>query len=118
MRTVIIMPHERRRLRQRVDYVTSPGHGDGAGWRQRVGLAGGGPAALITTLGVFGFDAQIGVATLLSYHPGVTLEEIQHETEWPLRVASDLSPTPPPTAEEIAIIRSYDPTGFWTGTRA
>jgi glutaconate CoA-transferase subunit B len=116
-RTVIIMPHERRRLRQHVDYVTSPGHGDGAGWRQRVGLAGGGPSALITTLGVFAFDAQTRAATLLSYHPHVTLEEIQHETEWPLRVASDLGPTPPPTAEEIAIIRSYDPTGFWTGAK-
>ncbi len=114
-RTVIIMPHERRRLRQRVDYVTSPGHGDGPGWRQRVGLAGGGPAALITTLGVFGFDAQSGAATLLSYHPGVKLDDIQRETEWPLRVASDVHPTPPPTAEELALIRSYDPTGFWTG---
>jgi glutaconate CoA-transferase subunit B len=80
-----------------------------------VGLAGGGPAALITTLGVFGFAADSGTATLLSYHPGVTLEQIQHETEWSLRVASDLRQTPPPSAEELAIIRGYDPTGFWTG---
>jgi glutaconate CoA-transferase subunit B len=114
-RTIVIMPHERRRLRQRVDYVTSPGYGDGPGWRARMGLPGGGPAALITTLGVFGFDAESGTATLLSYHPGVRLDDIQRETEWPLRVASDVHPTPPPTAEELAIIRGYDPTGFWTG---
>ncbi len=116
-RTIVIMPHERRRLRQRVDYVTSPGYGDGPGWRQRMGLPGGGPAALITTLGVFGFDAHSGAATLLSYHPHVTLDDIQHATEWPLRVASDLHSTPPPTAEELAIIRGYDPTGFWTGEK-
>jgi glutaconate CoA-transferase subunit B len=116
-RTVVIMPHERRRLRRRVDYITSPGHGDGAGWRQRVGLAGGGPSALITTLGVFGFAPHSGAATLLSYHPHVTLEQIQHATEWPLQVASDLRQTPPPSAEELAIIRSYDPAGFWTGGR-
>ena len=115
--TPLIMPHERRRLRQRVDYVTSPGYGDGPGWRQRMGLPGGGPAALITTLGVFGFDAHSGAATLLSYHPHVTLDDIQHATEWPLRVASDLHSTPPPTAEELAIIRGYDPTGFWTGEK-
>jgi glutaconate CoA-transferase subunit B len=116
-RTVVIMPHERRRMRRRVDYVTSPGHGEGAGWRHSVGLGGGGPSALITTLGVFGFDARSGAATLLSYHPRVSLEQIQHETEWTLRVASDLRQTPPPSAEELAIIRSYDPTGFWTGDK-
>ena len=30
---------------------------DGAGWRERVGLPGGGPAAVITTLGVYRFWA-------------------------------------------------------------
>ncbi|TME73442.1 MAG: CoA transferase, partial [Chloroflexi bacterium] len=44
-RTVLIMEHEPRRFRERVDYVTSPGHFPG---RRR-----GGPATLITTLGVF-----------------------------------------------------------------
>src|SRR5947209_3820608 len=74
-RFVIIMPHETRRLVEGVSYVTSPGHGDGTGsrspgdvsWRERVGLPGGGPAALITTLGVFGFED--GEAILRSYHP-------------------------------------------------
>src|SRR5579859_3597711 len=66
-RFVIIMHHEKRRLVERVSYVTSPGFGDGPGWRERVGLPGGGPTALITTLGVFGFEA--GEAVLRSYHP-------------------------------------------------
>jgi glutaconate CoA-transferase subunit B len=115
-RFVIIMQHEKRRLVERVSYVTSPGFGDGPGWRERVGLIGGGPSALITTLGVFGFDE--GEAVLRSYHPSTNPEEIAAQTGWPLRRAPDLAPTPEPAPEELEIIRAYDPEGFWTGRRA
>src|SRR5258708_25020147 len=55
-RWVTLMTHEKRRLVDRVSFVTSPGHGDGTpGWRARHGLQGGGPAAIITTLCVFRF---------------------------------------------------------------
>ena len=113
-RLVVMMPHECRRLRPRVDYVTSPGFGEGAGWRQRVGLPGSGPAALITTLGVFRYDAATGGAVLASHHPGITTDEVQAETGYPLRIAADVHATPEPTAAELTIIREYDPTGFWT----
>src|SRR5439155_19531907 len=73
-RHVIIMAHERRRFVERVDYVTSPGHGDGGSWRRRMGLPGGGPAAVITTLGVFRFDAETRELVLASTHPGVAVE--------------------------------------------
>jgi glutaconate CoA-transferase subunit B len=112
-RFVIIMQHERHRLRRRVDYITSPGFGDGFGWRERVGLAGGGPSALITTLGVLGFLQ--GEAFLRSYHPFAGVEEVRAATGWELAVAADVQPTPAPTTHELAIIRDYDPAGFWTG---
>lgn len=112
-RFVIIMQHERRRLRQRVDFVTSPGYGDGPGWRQRVGLAGGGPKSLITTLGVFGFENT--EAMLRTYHPFTSVAEIRANTGWELRVAPDVEPTLAPTPDELSIIRAYDPRGFWTG---
>jgi glutaconate CoA-transferase subunit B len=110
---VIIMQHEKRRLRERVDFITSPGYGDGEGWRQRVGLPGGGPRALITTLGVFGYHR--GEAVLRSYHPFTTPEDIRANTGWEIRTEPDLCPTLEPTAEELTIIRDYDPDGFWTG---
>jgi len=31
----------KQRLPERVSYITSPGNGDGRGWRKRVGLAAG-----------------------------------------------------------------------------
>ncbi|HZS93972.1 MAG TPA: CoA-transferase [Chloroflexota bacterium] len=111
-RFVIIMPHDRRRFRDRVDFITSPGFGDGDGRRERVGLGGGGPAAIISTLGVFGF--QEGEAILRSYHPFTSVDEIRDQTGWPLHIAPDIRPTPTPTSEELAVIRAYDPREFWT----
>ena len=116
-RHVVIMAHERRRFVERVDYVTSPGHGEGGDWRARTGLPGGGPSAVITTLGLFRFDAVTREMVLASVHPGVTAEEVQVETGWPLRAPRPVIETPPPSADELAMIRRFDPEGFWTGAR-
>ncbi|MCL5942734.1 MAG: CoA-transferase [Actinobacteria bacterium] len=113
-RLILMMPHERRRFVPRVDYITSPGYGDGNSWRERMRLPGGGPSALVTTLGLFRFN-ESGEAYLASYHPHASAEQIAAETGWPLALAPDLGVTPPPTREELSIIREYDPVGFWTG---
>lgn len=113
-RLVIIMAHEKRRLVERVNYITSPGFGNGNGWRARVGLPRGGPSAVITTRGVLGFDPATGEAMLRSYHPGQSVDSVRAETGWDLRVAPDVGETLPPTAQELAMIRQYDPQGFWT----
>ncbi len=111
-RLIVIMPHDRRRLRERVDFITSPGYGDGVGWRERVGLPRGGPSVLITTLGVFRFVD--GEAVLVSHHSTSSVDEIRANTGWTLRVAADVWETEPPSTEMLGIIRGYDPEGFWT----
>ena len=113
-RWVTLMAHEPRRLVERVSYVTSPGHGEGAGWRQRHGLLGGGPAAIVTTLAVLRFPEGGGEAFLASVHPGHTVDEVRAATGWDLRVAPDVAETPAPTPDELASIRRLDPDGFWT----
>jgi glutaconate CoA-transferase, subunit B len=113
-RWVALMTHEPRRLVERVSYVTSPGHGDGAGWRARNGLRGGGPSAIVTTLAVLRFPAGGGEAYLASVHPGRTVEEVRRNTGWDLRLADDVVETPEPTVEELAHTRRLDPDGFWT----
>ena len=52
-------------------------------------------------------------AELASSHPGASPAEITAETGWPLRFTSDLAETPPPTEEEISILRGLDPERFW-----
>jgi len=114
-RWVTLMAHERRRLVERVSYITSPGHGDGSpGWRKRNGLLGGGPVAIITTLAVLRFPPEGGEAFLASVHPGHTPEEVRANTGWEIRIDRDVSETPVPTQAEIAAIRHFDPQGFWT----
>jgi glutaconate CoA-transferase subunit B len=113
-RFVIVMPQERHRFVERVSYVTSAGHGTGGDWRRRTGLPGGGPTALITTLGVFRFDATSGEAYLASWHPEQSRESVRAQTGWELRVAPDARETATPTAAELAIVRECDPEGFWT----
>jgi glutaconate CoA-transferase, subunit B len=113
-RVVVIMPQERHRFRERVDFVTSAGFGDGADWRERVGLPGGGPSAVITTIAVYRFDAASREMVLASWHPGQSPESVRAATGWPLALTADASETPPPTAEEIAAVRACDPAGFWT----
>jgi glutaconate CoA-transferase subunit B len=109
------MEHEPRRLRDRVDFITSPGYGDGSpDWRSRQGLARGGPSAVITTLGVLRFDPVSREAYLASFHPFTSPAEVQQATGWPLRLAENCSPTPAPTADELRLIREADPHGFWT----
>jgi glutaconate CoA-transferase subunit B len=113
-RVVIIMPHERSRFVERVSYVTSPGHGEGPGWRARTGLPGGGPSALITTLGTFRFDPGSGQAVLVSWHPGQSPASVAAATGWPLRQSPDVCETVAPTDEELAIVRACDPQGVRT----
>jgi len=114
-RHIIVMNHQKRRFMPRVDYITSPGFGNGSGWRAQVGLPRGGPSAVITTLGVLRFDAGSCEMILSSTHPGVTVEQVSQNTGWPLKIADDLTVTPAPTAMELEMIRKFDPEGYWSG---
>ncbi|MFZ0614325.1 MAG: CoA-transferase [Desulfobacterales bacterium] len=114
-RHIIIMVHQKRRFVDRVDYITSPGYGDGAGWREAVGLPRGGPSTVITTLGILRFDPVTCDMRLASLHPGVTVEQVCENTGWPLQTTDSLAVTPAPTRNELEMLRRFDPQGFWTG---
>ena len=79
-----------------------------------MGLRGGGPIALITTLGILRFDPESKEAYLASYHPGQRVDTVEAQTGWDLKVAPDVAETPEPTSVELEIVRACDPEGFWT----
>ena len=113
-RCIIIMNHERRRFVDKVHYITSPGYGDGGDWRARHGLSGGGSSRVITSMGVFSFDAENHEMVLDSYHPGVSVEQITNETGWPVQISSEIHETTAPSRNELAAVRKYDPRAVWT----
>lgn len=118
-RTVILIPHERRRLVAEVDYLTSPGYGSGPDWREGVGLPRrsgpqpfGGPAQVVTTLGRFRVDPARGMV-LTHLHPGVTLDRIRAESGFAIESDGTPEQTPLPTAAErrvlAALLREENP---------
>ena len=112
-RFVVLLDHAKHRLPERVSYITSPGFGEGKGWRERVGLARGGPSAVITTKCVlrFGDDCEAYIDTV---HPGVTVEDVTSNTGFKLSVRGNVRNTAEPSAAELQAIRDYDKEGFWT----
>src|SRR5208337_2886312 len=103
-RFVVLLEHSKPRLPERVSYRTSPGNGDGAGWRKRVGLPRGGPSAVITTKAVLRFGED-GEAYLASVHPGIDIDDVVNNTAWNLRVSDKLAETTEPSAAELQAIR-------------
>ena len=112
-RFVAMIDHQPNRLPERVSYLTSPGNGDGAGYRRRAGLPRGGPSAVITTKAVLRFGED-GEAYLDSHHPAVPVEEVVKSTGWKLRVTENVTQTRAPSSAELKAIREYDKQGFWT----
>jgi len=105
-KTLIITLHDKRRLVEKVDFVTTPGYLDGAGAREKWGMdPDTGPEVIITNKAVLKFDADTKQAYLASYHPDCTIEEILANTPWDLKVAEDVHPTLPPTQEELQALR-------------
>lgn len=91
-----------------LDFVTSGGHLDGGDSREQLRLPGKGPTAVITDLGILTPDPVTKELTLTSIHPGVTLERVLSQTGWPLKVASDLTTTAPPSARELSVLRDLE----------
>jgi acyl CoA:acetate/3-ketoacid CoA transferase alpha subunit/acyl CoA:acetate/3-ketoacid CoA transferase beta subunit len=91
-----------RRTVERVPYVTSPG--------TRV-------SHLVTDLGVFGKD-DAGRFVLVAVADGEgsvddRVAEIRNRCNWELVVSPELEELDPPTPDEIAALRRWDPTGYF-----
>ena len=102
---VVIAPHTRRTFVERLDFLTTVGHGNGPRSRERLGLRGAGPTAVITDLGVLEPDPETKELTLAQVHAGVEIEQVREATGWPLRVSDTLAVTEAPTAEELDALR-------------
>lgn len=92
-RTIVLMPQDRRRFPEKVDFITSPGHPP---LRRRAD----GPANVVSDMGIFDFDDD-GEMRLCALFPGVRAEAVQARTGWPLRIAPDVGEVAPPSRDEL-----------------
>ena len=102
---VIVAPHTPRTFVERLDFLTTVGHGDGPGTRERLGFRGRGPSAAITDLGVLEVDPETKELTLMQVHEGVSVETVAQATGWELRIAPTVAVTEPASPEELAALR-------------
>jgi len=113
----VIMRQSARSFVERIDFRTSPGNLGGAEQAERIRREGGwlgrGPSVVVTDLGIWHFDED-GEMRLDSLHPGATLDDVRATVGWAPRINPSLATTPPPTDEELQLIREeLDPTGAY-----
>lgn len=113
-RTFMIMRLKKRAFVEKLDFLTSPGHLTGGNSRQQLGLPGGGPALVITDKAIFNFANLEREMQLVELYPGVTIENVQAEVGWPIRLAETIAVTAAPSTEELHLIRNeLDPTAMY-----
>ena len=114
----VIMRQSKRSFVETIDFRTSPGTLGGAEQGDRIRREGGwlgrGPTVVVTDLGIYHF-VEAGEMRLDSLHAGATVEQVRETIGWDVAIAPDLAATPPPTTEELRLIRQeLDPEGVYT----
>jgi len=111
---IVTMRHERRRFVENVDFITSPGWLSGGETRADGGLPSGGTYRVVTDLAVLGFDQKSRRMKAVALNPGVTRQQVQDHTGFPLLFDDETGVTQPPTDHELAILRELDPDRLYT----
>ncbi|MHB8806532.1 MAG: CoA-transferase subunit beta [Anaerolineaceae bacterium] len=112
-RCYIMTPHDKRRFPEKVDFCTSAGFLSGRAEREKSGVRGKGPQAVVTDLAIMVPDEN-GELQVTALHPGVELEDVRNNTGWEIKVAATITRTAEPTPEELRILHEeLDPTGIY-----
>jgi glutaconate CoA-transferase subunit B len=110
----MIMRLKRRAFVEKIDFLTSPGHLDGGSSREKMNYPGAGPDLVITDRALFSFVNPQREMMLVELGPGESVESIQEEVGWDLRVSENLADMAPPDTVDLSIIRKQlDPEGMY-----
>lgn len=101
----VIMAQSSRSFVDRVDFVTSFGHGRGGDDRRRHGITTAGVTLVATDLCLMRPEPSTHELQVVSLHPGVTRERVAGETGWEVAFAPGLQETSPPTELELTVLR-------------
>ncbi|MBU1341413.1 MAG: ketoacid-CoA transferase [Proteobacteria bacterium] len=101
---IIFMMLEKRKFVPTLPYVTSPGWIKGFDTRKKMGLNPQGPSAVITDMGIMGFESHSKRMFLKEYYPGIHPETIKEHISFDIDI-STARETLCPKAEELKILR-------------
>jgi glutaconate CoA-transferase subunit B len=102
----VVMPQSPRSFVEKVDFVTSLGHGKGGKDRASYGVTTKGPTKVITDLCIMEPDPVSKELTVVGLHPGVTREAVTAATGWAVKFAPQLTETVAPTEAELKVLRA------------
>ncbi|MGI6452142.1 MAG: CoA-transferase subunit beta [Syntrophomonadaceae bacterium] len=117
---IVIMIHEKRRLPEKVDYLTTVSGQRGPGKENRFhyGLYRGGKVTVCTDFCIMKSDPETGILILDKVYPGVSIEAIKKHTGWELDT-SRATTLDPPTEEELMTLRMVvDPGRLYLGRKS
>jgi glutaconate CoA-transferase, subunit B len=104
-RIFIVMPQNPRAFVEKLDFLTSLGHGPTGRERAALGLHTQGPTLLVTDLCTMRPDPLTNEFEVVTVHPGITRDRIVESTGWPMRFKPEARETPPPTPHELQVLR-------------
>ncbi|MEM0065373.1 MAG: CoA-transferase [Zestosphaera sp.] len=110
-KVIVVTRHEKRKLPERVFFITSPGYVNGMD-RATLGIRGG-DIIVITNMAVLRFDKMKRRMTISSVHPGITVEEVIDNTGFPVELPEKVASTPEPTDSELRILREKIPKSLY-----
>ena len=101
--------HDPRTFVPQVAVISAPGWPpDPAAGDTGPGRGAGGPVRVVTQLAVLDF-APSGRMRLVSLHPGVSAEQVQAATGFPLVLPDPVPVTPVPPPDQLRLLRQLDP---------
>lgn len=107
-RIFIVMRQNARAFVERVDFITSLGHGPSGRERRERGIRTEGPVLIVTDLGIMKPDPATKEFEMVSLHPGVTRDQVREHTGWAVRFAERLEETRPPDQAELETLRDLN----------
>nr|HID58282.1 hypothetical protein [Desulfobacterales bacterium] len=105
---MVIVLQSRKRLKDKVFYITSPGRN---------------VSTVVSTMGVFEKLKGDSTLSLTGYFrmddspPEATIEEIRSNCGWDLNVSPDVVEIEKPTVKELEMLRVFDPHRYYLGPR-
>jgi glutaconate CoA-transferase, subunit B len=107
-RIYIVMRHGARAFVDRLDFLTSLGHGPTGRERRELGIATEGPTLIVTDLCTMRPEPESKEFEVVTTHPGVTPPQVRDNTGWPIRFAERVEITQPPSDDELMVLRDLN----------